>query len=94
VYDAQDRLTKYGDTAFEYTLKGDLSKRIGVEGTTTYDYDALGALRTVTLPDGRVLEYVFDGRNRRIGKKINGVVVKQWAYGSGLAPLAELDGAV
>ncbi len=60
-------------------------------GTTTYDYDALGALRSVVLPDSRVIEYLVDGLGRRIGKKVNGLVTKQWLYGAGQAPLAEAD---
>jgi len=92
IYDAQDRLTKYGTTTFDYTLKGDVYHRYGPEGTTTYDYDALGALRSVVLPDGRVIEYMLDGLGRRIGKKVNGLGTKQWFYGAGQAPLAEADG--
>jgi YD repeat-containing protein len=32
-------------------------------------YDGQGNLRRVSLPDGRVIEYVADGDNRRVGKK-------------------------
>ena len=93
VYDAQDRLLKYGTTTFDYTLKGDIFHRYAPEGTTTYQYDALGALRSVRLADGRLLEYLVDGLGRRIGKKVNGTLIKQWYYGSGMAPIAEADGA-
>jgi RHS repeat-associated protein len=94
VYDAQDRLTKYGDTRFDYTPRGDLFQRtiVSTGATTTYNYDALGALRAVRLPDGATVEYIVDGRGRRVGKKFGGVLVKQWVYGQGLGPLAELDG--
>jgi RHS repeat-associated protein len=92
VYDAADRLTKYGSTTFEYTGKGDLRKRTEGANTTLYDYDAIGGLRTVRLPD-RVIDYVIDGLGRRTGKKVNGVLQKQWVYGAGLGPIAELDGA-
>lgn len=60
--------------------------------TTTYEYDALGALRSVSLPTA-MIDYVVDGRGRRVGKKVNGQLVQQWIYGHGLSPLAELDGA-
>ena len=43
------------------------------------------------LHDSRVIEYVIDGANRRVGKKINGVLVKGWLYKDSLKPLAELD---
>ena len=52
----------------------------------------LGNLLSVTLPDGTLIEYVVDGRNRRIGKKVNGVLTKAWLYKDGLNPIAELDG--
>jgi hypothetical protein len=47
----------------------------------------------VDLPDGRVITYVIDGQNRRIGKKINGALVRAWLYQDQLEPVAEIDGA-
>ena len=53
VYDAHDRLTSYNGTTYTYDLAGDLtSKKIGTATPTTYDYDAFGNLRGVTLPSG------------------------------------------
>ncbi len=52
----------------------------------------LGNLLAVTLPDGTLIEYVIDGRNRRIGKKVNGVLIQGFLYGDQLNPVAELDG--
>jgi YD repeat-containing protein len=64
-YDAQDRLIKYGSVAYTYTNNGALlSKSVGGQ-TTQYEYDLLGNLRTVTLPDGTQITYLIDGRNRR-----------------------------
>jgi RHS repeat-associated protein len=34
-----------------------------------------------------------DGLGRRVGKKIDGVLLKQWVYRDALKPVAELDGA-
>jgi len=34
-------------------------------------YDAMGSLIAVSLPDGRLIEYVTDGQGRRIAKKVN-----------------------
>jgi RHS repeat-associated protein len=51
----------------------------------------MGSLIAVQLPDGRLIQYITDGRNRRIGKKINGTLVKQWLYRDQLKPAAELD---
>jgi RHS repeat-associated protein len=50
-------------------------------------------LKRVDLPNGDVIEYLVDGRNRRVGKKKNGVLVQQWLYRNQLNPVAELDGA-
>jgi RHS repeat-associated protein len=92
-YDNQDRLVQYGTTSYTYTANGELlSKTTGVQ-TTNYKYDALGNLMSVTLPDGTKIEYIIDGQNRRIGKKVNGVLVQGFLYRDGLRPVAELDGA-
>ncbi|MBK9430387.1 MAG: hypothetical protein IPN65_07900, partial [Elusimicrobia bacterium] len=58
--------------------------------TTTYDYDAVGNLRTVTLPSGTTLEYVIDGRNRRVGRKVNGTLTQGYPYDGQLRIVAEL----
>jgi len=64
-FDAQDRLTQLGDTAYRYSAAGNLIEKQSPSGTTTYAYDLLGNLRRVTLPDGRLI----DALGRRIGKK-------------------------
>jgi RHS repeat-associated protein len=35
---------------------------------------------------------VIDAQNRRVGKKVNGILVQGWLYGNQPNPLAELDG--
>lgn len=93
-YDAQDRLTQYGIATYAYTANGELqSKTVTLSGqTTSYAYDALGNLRSVTLPDGTQITYVIDGQNRRIGKKVNGTLVQGFLY-DGSRLVAELNGA-
>ena len=56
-------------------------------------YDALGNLTKVVLPDGRVITYLVDGRNRRVAKLVDGVRVRAWLYADQLRPIAELDGS-
>jgi RHS repeat-associated protein len=92
-YDDQDRLLTYGDATFTYTANGEMRTKTDASGTTTYTYDAVGSLIAVSLPDGRLIEYVTDGKGRRIGKLVNGVLVKQWLYRDQLKPVAELDGS-
>ncbi len=91
--DAQDRLLTYGSASYTYTANGELATKTDAAGTTTYQYDVLGNLLSVTLPNGTRVDYVIDGRNRRIGKKVNGTLVQGWLYRDGLKPVAELDGA-
>jgi len=97
-YDAQDRLTQSSvlsppsSTIYAYTVNGELlTKEVGGQ-TTTYDYDELGNLTRVVLPNGRQIDYVIDGRSRRIGKKIKGALVQGVLYQDGLKPIVELDG--
>lgn len=91
-YDAQDRLTTYGNATYEYTANGELKTKTENGVSTHYSYDVLGNLRQVSLPGDITLDYVIDGRNRRIGKKINGTLTQAFIYGNQLEPIAELDG--
>ncbi len=94
-YDDQDRLLNYGNYLYTYTANGELASKTDTATgeVTTYQYDALGSLLRVDLPDGRVVEYVVDGRGRRVAKKVDGVTTKRWLYRDQLNPVAELDGA-
>lgn len=92
-YDDQDRLVTYGAATYSYTRNGELSLKVEGNDTTRYEYDVLGNLRRVELPGGTVIDYVVDGLNRRIGKKVNGVLVQGWLYQDQLNPIAEVDGA-
>ena len=71
-----------------------ISKTAGSD-TTTYDYDELGNLTGVDLP-AKSIDYVVDGLNRRVARKVDGTVTNRYLYGQGLLPFAELnqDGSV
>jgi len=92
-YDAQDRLTQYGATTYSYTANGELRSKTTNSNATQYSYDVFGNLRNVTLPGGVQIEYVIDGENRRIGKKVNGVLTQGFLYQDNLQITAELDAA-
>ncbi len=94
-YDAQDRMLTYGNFSYTYTANGELaSKTDSTNGqATAYSYDVLGNLRGVTLPDGTAITYLIDGRNRRVGKEVNGTLTQAWLYDGQLRPVAELDGS-
>jgi RHS repeat-associated protein len=91
-YDDQDRLNQYGGETFVYDAAGDLSTRTIGAQVTSYQYDQLGNLLAVTLPDGTAVTYLVDGDNRRIAKKVNGSLVKAFLYRDDLRPAVELDG--
>ncbi|RMD84172.1 MAG: RHS repeat protein, partial [Candidatus Dadabacteria bacterium] len=93
-YDEQDRLLSYAPYTYTYTLSGELATKTNTatQETTTYEYDVLGNLLAVVLPDGTRIDYVLDGRNRRIAKKVNGTLIQGWLYQDDLNPIAELDG--
>jgi len=92
------------DVALRDELGRILEVDITIGGTTTrhsYTYDGLGNLTRVVLRDGAVIEYVIDGRSRRIGKKVcpapcgggTPTFVQGFLYRDGLSPVAELDGS-
>ncbi|MBI3414179.1 MAG: hypothetical protein HY043_02475 [Verrucomicrobia bacterium] len=91
-YDNQDRLTQSGTATFIYNGAGDLVSRTDSGQTTTFDYDPLGNLLRVILPSNTAINYLVDGLNRRVGRKVNGNLVQAWLYDDYLRPVAELDG--
>ncbi len=92
-YDAQDRLTQFGNSTYAYTLNGELLSKTNAGQTTQYSYDVLGNLRQVILPDTTQIDYVIDPLDRRIGKKVDGTLTQGFLYGDQLEPVAELDGS-
>jgi RHS repeat-associated protein len=90
-YDDEDHLLRYGDGTYAYSSRGTLNSRTDTAGTTDYKYDIFGSLLRVTLPSGKVIEYVVDAKKRRIAKNVNGNVVQGFLYSSDLRVAAELD---
>ena len=91
-YDGQDRMTSYNTASYTYTANGELLNKNDAGVITQYNYDVLGNLKHATLPDGTSIDYLVDGRNRRIGKKVNGILIQGFLYQDQLNPVAELDG--
>ena len=90
-YDNQDRLMQYGSVQYTYNAAGQLVGTTNGVQTTAYEYDPLGNLLGVTLPNATANTYLLDGLDRRVGKKVNGAVVQRLLY-AGDSPIAELDG--
>jgi RHS repeat-associated protein len=89
-HDGQDRLLTYGAASFAYTASGELRTRTLGGDVTSFDYDPLGNLRSVQLPDGRRIDYVVDAESRRVGKLVNGARAAGYLYDGDLL-VAELD---
>ncbi|MBN1570135.1 MAG: RHS repeat-associated core domain-containing protein, partial [Acidobacteria bacterium] len=92
-YDNQDRMLSYGPNTYSYTANGELLTKTTPSGTAGYIYDVPGNLRSVTLPDGTSIDYVIDGQNRRVGKKVTGTPTQGFLYDGQLQIAAELDGS-
>ena len=95
-YDRQDRMARFGEWHYEHDAMGQREAKFRlVDGQradeTTYDYDALGRLLGVVLPDGAELTYIHDPLGRRIAMSRDGVIEHRLVYGDGLHPIAEVD---
>lgn len=64
-YNARNQLIQksIGATAiqFEYDLSGHRTKMTDETGATSYNYDGIGQLSSVTYPDGKSISYTYDG---------------------------------
>jgi RHS repeat-associated protein len=92
IYNDQDQLLSYGNLSYAYKPSGNLFSKTQNGLTTKYDFDIFGNLKSVELPNSRVITYVNDAMNRRVGKVIDGVRSKFWVYESQIRIAAELDG--
>lgn len=80
MYDGQDRLLTYGTSLFTYTANGELASQKSGTQTTTYTYDVLGNLTSVTLPNATKLTYLVDPENHRVAKQVNGTQQTGYLY--------------
>ncbi len=69
-YDALMRPQSLNGERFEYDVAGQLTKRHTDAGTITYEWDGLGNLARVVGPGERRVELRYDGRGRRLGKRV------------------------
>ncbi|RKZ50475.1 MAG: RHS repeat protein, partial [Candidatus Parabeggiatoa sp. nov. 3] len=79
-YDNQDRLLQYQDIIYTHTQNGEWQTKTQADQTTRYTYDVLTNLIKVELPNGKIIDYVIDGKDRRVGKKVNGVLTEAYLY--------------
>lgn len=79
-YSDEDHLLSVGDTTYQYDPDGFLTYKTNGTNVTSYLYSSSGELLSVTLPGGRLIEYVNDPLGRRIAKKIDGVITEKYLW--------------
>jgi RHS repeat-associated protein len=92
-YNSQDQILTYDSKSFTWDQNGFLKTMSEGGQITTYNYDIQHNLRSVELPNGEQVEYIIDARNRRIGKKVNGIQTEGFLYKDQLNPYAWMDGS-
>ena len=96
-HDAQDRLRTHGHLELTYTDSGHLETKLDTRTGehATCRYDEFGNLLGVELADGRSIQYLIDGADRRVAKLVDGELEWLFVYVGGL-PVARLypDGSV
>ena len=88
-YDAQDRLIWYNSARYTYSVAGDLASRNEDGVITNYTYDVFGNLLKISKPNSEI-EYLIDGHDRRVAKKVNGTITKRYIWQDQLRIAAEL----
>src|SRR5690606_28873749 len=83
-YDAQDRLREMDGIAYSYTDRGTLYRRVDGTRMETFTYDALGNLTRVERNGGPPIDYLVDAQSRRVGKRVDGALTKQYVWSGGL----------
>ncbi len=91
-YSQEDHLLKAGSVEYIHDADGFLTRKIDGSQETAYTYSIRGELLNVTLPDGRIIEYVHDPLGRRIAKKINGQITEKYLWQGLTRLLAVYDG--
>ena len=71
-YDNGNRLTQSGAKTFAYDDNGNLTSETGLEGTTTYSWDARNRLASLTTPDGQTISFLYDFAGNLIRKSVSG----------------------
>ena len=95
--DAQDRVTSQTDngitTTYTYDAHGNVLVR-AVTGvpTQSFTWDSEGSLLSVSRPPSATVTYVIDALGRRVGRKLGGVLNREWVYDGQLRIVGEYLG--
>ena len=55
---------------YAYDAAGNLVSELDINGTTTYTYDELNRLESVTEPDGKLTQYAYDAAGNRVTETV------------------------
>src|SRR5262249_52377631 len=92
-YDGQDRLPVPRSAPYGFTPHGGVAAKTASRQDPTSTYDTPGTLRSTHLTHAPRVDYLVDGLNRRIGKRVNGTLVQGFLYDERGRVVAELDGS-
>ncbi|PXF55877.1 MAG: hypothetical protein C4B58_14500 [Deltaproteobacteria bacterium] len=92
-YSDEDHLITAGTVTYQYDYDGFLARKTDGSDVTEYDYSSRGELLSVTLPDGREIEYIHDPLGRRIARKIDEITVEKYLWQGLTRLLAVYDGS-
>jgi RHS repeat-associated protein len=71
-YDNDNKLLSNSDKTFTYDDNGNLKTETGPEGTTTYTWDARNRLKSLALPNGQTINFLYDFAGNLIRKSVSG----------------------
>jgi RHS repeat-associated protein len=79
-YSLGNRLLQAGAVQYGHDKAGFRNLKIEAGRETRYRYEPSGLLLAVDLPDGRRIEYGYDARGQRTGKRIDGRVAEAFRW--------------
>jgi len=89
--DAQDRVTRQGDTAYTYDASGMVTTRtVSGQASQAFAWDARGSLLSVAQAPAPSVAYDVDAAERRVAKRRNGTRTRIWRYAGQLNIEAEV----
>ncbi|MGW7720401.1 NHL domain-containing protein [Streptomyces chartreusis] len=96
-HNAQDQLLTFGGQTLIYGTDGELEQKIDPQqGATDFQYDGLGNLCAIGLPNGSEIEYLLDAADRPVVRMVDGSRSAAYLYDDSRRLIAELgaDGKV
>jgi RHS repeat-associated protein len=90
------RVLSDGKYQYQYDDEGNLTRKteIATGSITNYEWDYRNRLTRV-VSGGQIIEYLYDAEDRRVGKKINGVVTQKYVYdGADIALVVDAAGVL